>query len=175
MKNFGFYLKNLIPIIFFIYNESPKNIYEISDELKKEILKRLNPFHETNSNDPIESFYLNPSYPLTFVPDIIPNTHIEIPVLYNPIVDTPLLECNNYLKLVIHSVLGKLTDEYSKKLNRLSLKMEEKKLGNESLGSFLSDVLWNSNGQDYYPFYYSMLKLERYRRVKDGKKSEKPQ
>lgn len=48
--------------------------------------------------------------------------------------------------------------------------MEEKKLGNESLGSFLSDVLWNSDGQDYYPFYYSMLKLERYRRVKDGKK-----
>ena len=57
-EEFWFLLEKFDPDYFFIYNNyNEENVYDISDELKKDILERLNPFHESSSKIYSKSFF----------------------------------------------------------------------------------------------------------------------
>lgn len=166
-ENFWFLLEKFDPDYFFVYyNPEEKIFYDITDELKEEILKKLNPFYESRvGKDPIESS-LSPDWPLTFLPDIIPNTDIEEKKIYNPIINYSIAEHLDYIKLMVHSALGKIDDNYIEKISDLDIEIEEKEF-NVNFYSLLHDIIWKEENQDYYPFWYSMLKLNLYRKKGD--------
>lgn len=170
-KKFWFLLEKFDPDYFYIYNDPNGNRKEykfISEGLKKEILKRLNPFYESRTGkDPIEKAFFRTDWPLTFLPNIIPNANIEEKKIYNPVINYPIADSPDYVKLMVHSVLGKMTEDYSKKINDQDIKIEEKNFTEDELFSLLKNLVWEDKSQENYPFWYSMLKLSFY-----GKKGD---
>lgn len=168
-EKFWFLLEKFDPDYLYLYNDREGKYKDISEELKNAILKRLNPFYDSRTGkDPIESTFFNHGWPLTFLPDIIPNTKIENNKMYNPIINYNLADSPNYVKLMIHSVLGKIADSYYEKISGLGVKIEEKDFSSTDLGVIL-DIAWKSESHSCYPFYYSMLKLTSYHNMKDNR------
>jgi hypothetical protein len=170
-EKFWVLLEKFDPDYIYIYNDREGKIRNISDELKKEIFKRLNPFYESRvGKNPIASNFFNSSWPLTFLPDIIPNTEVEEEKIYNPKINYPLIDSPIYIKLLIHSVLGKINDDYCEKLIDSDLEIKEKDFSETDLYSLLTNILWNEESLDYYPSYYSMINTQLYSKGRDSGK-----
>lgn len=170
-EKFWFLLEKFDPDYLYVYNDpkGKRSEYKsISESLKKEILKRLNPFYESRTGeDPIEDSFFRTNWPLTFLPDILPNATIKEKKIYNPVINYSIVDSPDYIKLMVHSVLGKMTEDYSEKINTLDIKIEEKNFTEEDIFSLLSNLIWKEESQENYPFWYSMLKLNLYRKSGD--------
>ncbi|MDO8870091.1 MAG: hypothetical protein Q7V10_05005 [Methanobacteriaceae archaeon] len=173
LEEFWILLEKFDPDYICIYNTKNGTINKISDELKEELLKRLNPFFDRTDNDPIMNYFFNSSWPLTFLPDIIPFAeNLKSETIYNPIINLPIAECPNYMKLLVHSVLGKISDDYTKKIEEIDIKIQDNDFSEKNLHDYLKWV-WNEEPKTDYPFYYSMLKLESYHKISDSDKIRK--
>ncbi|KZX16894.1 hypothetical protein MBCUT_04420 [Methanobrevibacter cuticularis] len=134
---------------------------EISEELQKDILKRLNPFFNRDlSKNPVDPNF-NPSYPLTILTDIISNTKFEKNIIYSPKFDSKFSNCPDHVKLMIYSVLGKLSDNHGKKLKELGIDIVETGFY-DNFHKVFNNAKNFQNNLDYYPFYYSMVNLDQY-------------
>lgn len=206
-KEFWIILEKFDPDYFFIYYGNNEN-KDISSKLKREILKRLNPFYSKNEDiddNPIEYPFFadqNDFFPLTYLPDIIPGANLsseyeqirfsydefdpdidfqdlnpdndiigldtdpddvyygsstspyfenEVDFMYNPIINS-----NNIIRLMGHSILGKTNIFYLHKLGSLGIDVKDKEFNNENLDGLLFQI-WKNNSK--YPFRLSMINL----------------
>lgn len=167
---FWFLLKKFDPDYFYVYNDIEGEFKDVSEELKDEILDKLNPFYESRvGKDPIQLYYFQCDWPLTFIPDIFPNTDfdekIDEDIIYDPIINYHIADSPIYVKLIVHSVLGKLEKDYSEKLTDLRISIRKKDLSEYDISTILKNI-WDEENHKY-PFNYSMMKLESYTRSRD--------
>lgn len=159
-KKFWYLLEHFDPD--YLYSCNFRGDYkEISEELQKDILKRLNPFFNKDLNkNPVEP-YFHLTYPLTILTDIITTTKFEKNIIYSPKFDSEFSNCPDYVKLMIYSVLGKLSDNHSEKLKELGIDIVETGFY-DNLHAVFNNAKNTQNNLDYYPFYYSMVNLDKY-------------
>jgi len=166
-EKFWVLLEKFDPDYFYIYNDSEgKIVHDISKKLKYEILKRLNPFYSEDIESiktPIERLFVSSGYPLTHLPDIIPNTDVELPI-NNPIIDYPVTKrLKEYLELMGYSVLGKMTNDYLeqiKKINGSNIAVDELIFDKNNITQFYGEI-WEECSVPF-PYSLSMLKLNHY-------------
>lgn len=166
-EEFWYLLEKYDPDYFFT---EPGKYSFITEKLKKEILKRVNPFYENIvGEDPIiDSLDPKNAYPLTFIKDIVTSsTNLDSITILNPNINFKFSKLiNDNLRLMSHSVMGKMSDSYSMDLENKGLKVNKTYMNNfnELLGKIL-DYLPQSN--EFNPFSSSMLNLEKYHIVTD--------
>lgn len=166
-EDFWFLLEKFDPDYLFIYYVSEKK--DISEELKYEIINRLNPFKK-DEEDPIFRFIRHGEgfYPLTYLPDIIHNVDFDENVVH--LGTFYRIEANAIAKLLVYSILGN-TDKLKEGLNPnqyiIDLKhaihgrvnyQREIRYNNDNL-SELMEILWNPNIKFPCHFQLSMLNL----------------
>lgn len=153
---FWFLLEKFDPDYFYVQEKK-----EINEDLKKEILKKLNPFCHRGVG-PIKGFF-SPIWPLTFLPDILHNTVSEDNIV-NPIINFGIRDNHTYVKLMVHSILGKLSGDYCEKMVDLGIEIEEKDFSDNY---YIFENIWDEEFNNNFPFEFSMLKLKSYYNVED--------
>lgn len=164
-EEFWILLEKFDPDYFYLFFEKGKPNF-ISERLKNEILKRLNPFFHDIDKFVIEGKISDraPRYPLTFLPDIISNTDVK-PIINNPLIDYPFTkQLKEKLELMGYSVLGKMTNDYSEQIeksDKFDIEVKELKFNKGNIDQFFYEV-WEKGYEMPVPYSLSMLNLNNY-------------
>lgn len=166
-------LEKFDPDYIYIYYNPKEGFKGISKKLEKEIEQNLNPFFSELGESIIYDKHFmavgNP-YPLTFLPDIIPNIEFKRMEIHPTIIDHTInygiKDQPDIILLMFYSVMGKLNKDYSDVLKeKADVSTHINDLTKDSLLKIL-DGIWKNRiiNQDYTPYVYSMVRIKPYLR-----------